>query len=116
MLSLPLLSLPLLSLPLLSLPLLSLPLLFLPLLSLPLLSLPLLSLPLLTLPSPAALRLSALELTCRAPRESICGGGSTLSEYELYFNFARHEFNSSVVLRQGRQVLLWANGAGGFRS
>jgi hypothetical protein len=51
---------------------------------------------------------SALEMTCRAPRESICGGGSTLSEYELYFNFARHEFPESVELR--KPALLWANG------
>jgi hypothetical protein len=49
---------------------------------------------------------SALEMTCRAPRAGICGGGSTLSEYELYFNFARVLYPESVVLRP----LLWANG------
>eukprot|EP01031_Cornospumella_fuschlensis_P034688 gene34688-42005_t len=49
---------------------------------------------------------SALELTCRAPREGICGGGSTLSEYELYFNYARVVFPQTVALRP----LLWANG------
>ncbi|RYH22903.1 hypothetical protein EON65_18590 [archaeon] len=49
---------------------------------------------------------SALEMTCRAPREGICGGGSTLSEYELYFNYARVVFPQTVALRP----LLWANG------
>lgn len=45
-------------------------------------------------------------MTCRAPRGGICGSGSTLSEYELYFNYARNKFPSSVELRP----LLWANG------
>jgi hypothetical protein len=49
---------------------------------------------------------SALEMTCKAPRAGICGGGSTLSEYELYFNFARSIYPDSVALRP----LLWANG------
>lgn len=47
-------------------------------------------------------------MTCRAPHPAICGAGSTLSEYELYFNFARHEYPGSVELRQ--PALLWANG------
>lgn len=51
---------------------------------------------------------SALEMTCRAPKEGICGGGSTLSEYELYFNFARHDYPQSVKLRD--PALMWANG------
>eukprot|EP00981_Chlorochromonas_danica_P010786 scaffold3412_cov171-Ochromonas_danica.AAC.4 len=49
---------------------------------------------------------SALEMTCKAPREGICGAGSTLSEYELYFNYARVVFPQTVALRP----LLWANG------
>lgn len=49
---------------------------------------------------------SALEMTCRAPREGICGTGSTLSEYELYFNYARVVFPETVALRP----LLWTNG------
>jgi hypothetical protein len=49
---------------------------------------------------------SALELTCRAPKTGICGGGSTLSEYELYFNYARVKFPETVALRP----LMWANG------
>jgi len=49
---------------------------------------------------------SSLEMTCRAPRAGICGAGSTLSEYELYFNFARVKFPETVHLRP----LLWANG------
>ena len=49
---------------------------------------------------------SALEMTCRAPRAGICGAGSTLSEYELYFNFARVKHPDTVELRP----LLWANG------
>lgn len=49
---------------------------------------------------------SAIELTCRAPRQGICGGGSTLSEYEIYFNYARLKFPETVKLRP----LLWANG------
>lgn len=50
--------------------------------------------------------LSALELTCRAPRLGICGAGSTLSEYEMYFNYARVKFPETVATRP----LLWANG------
>ena len=49
---------------------------------------------------------SARELSCRAPRQNICGGGSTLSEYEIYFNFARVHHPDTIVLRP----LLWANG------
>lgn len=45
-------------------------------------------------------------MTCRAPREGICGAGSTLSEYELYFNYARMVFPQTVALKP----LLWANG------
>lgn len=52
------------------------------------------------------LRESAFELTCRAPSEKICGAGSTLSEYELYFNFARVKHPETVAIRP----LLWANG------
>jgi hypothetical protein len=51
---------------------------------------------------------SAQELTCRAPRQGICGGGSTLSEYEMYFNYARQLFPHTVNSRP----LLWANGPG----
>lgn len=32
---------------------------------------------------------SAREMTCKAPKTAICGVGSTLSEYELYYNYAR---------------------------
>lgn len=53
-----------------------------------------------------ASRASALEMTCRAPKAGICGGGSTLSEYELYFNFAMRQYPESIELR----MLLWANG------
>lgn len=49
---------------------------------------------------------SALEMTCRAPRAGICGAGSTLSEYELYFNYARSKFPETMQLRP----LMWANG------
>lgn len=49
---------------------------------------------------------SALELTCRAPRLPICGAGSTLSEYEMYLNYARQKFPETVNIRP----LLWANG------
>ena len=52
------------------------------------------------------LNVSAREMTCRAPRNSICGAGSTLSEYELYFNYARAKFPDTVVLRP----LMWTNG------
>jgi hypothetical protein len=45
-------------------------------------------------------------MTCRAPNTGICGAGSTLSEYEIYFNYARVKFPESVVYRP----LLWANG------
>lgn len=45
-------------------------------------------------------------MTCRAPRQGICGAGSTLSEYELYFNYARKMFPETVRLRP----LMWANG------
>lgn len=51
--------------------------------------------------------ISAMEMTCRAPRASVCGGGSTLSEYEIYFNYARQKYPETVVLRP----LMWANGA-----
>jgi Family of unknown function (DUF6492) len=49
---------------------------------------------------------SAREMTCRAPRLAICGAGSTLSEYELYFNYARAKFPETVKLRP----LFWTNG------
>lgn len=49
---------------------------------------------------------SAHELGCRAPRPQICGAGSTLSEYELYFNYAISKFPETVNFRP----LLWANG------
>jgi hypothetical protein len=52
------------------------------------------------------LNVSALEMTCRAPKTPICGAGSTLSEYELYFNFAQNRHPETVELRP----LLWANG------
>ena len=52
------------------------------------------------------LNASALEITCRAPRNGICGNGGVLSEYELYFSFARSKFPDSVQLRP----LLWTNG------
>ena len=37
---------------------------------------------------------------------TICGQGSTLSEYDMYFHYARQKFPETVNLRQ----LLWANG------
>ena len=49
---------------------------------------------------------SAKEMTCRAPRAGICGSGSTLSEYELYFNYARVKAPETVELRP----LFWTNG------
>jgi hypothetical protein len=49
---------------------------------------------------------SAIEMTCRAPKDGICGAGSTLSEYEMYFTYARHKFPDTVAFR----ALLWANG------
>mmetsp|Transcript_34893 Transcript_34893/g.33184 ORF Transcript_34893/g.33184 Transcript_34893/m.33184 type:complete len:394 (-) Transcript_34893:435-1616(-) len=52
------------------------------------------------------LNVSAREMTCRAPRTNICGAGSTLSEYELYFNYARVKHPGTVSLRP----LLWTNG------
>jgi len=52
------------------------------------------------------LNVSALEITCRSPRNGICGTGNVLSEYELYFSYARSRFPESVQLRP----LLWANG------
>lgn len=45
-------------------------------------------------------------MTCRAPRAGICGAGSTLSEYEVYFNYARTKYPETVQLRP----LMWANG------
>ena len=52
------------------------------------------------------IRISALQLTCRAPKQKVCGQGSTLSEYELYFHYARHKFPHTLTLRP----LAWANG------
>lgn len=49
---------------------------------------------------------SALEMTCMAPNTKVCAEGSALSEYELYFNFARVKYPETVELRP----LLWANG------
>lgn len=49
---------------------------------------------------------SALEITCRSPRNGLCGNGGVLSEYELYFSYARVKFPESVQLRP----LLWSNG------
>lgn len=49
---------------------------------------------------------SAVEMTCRAPRTGICGGGSTLSEYEMYFNYAKTKFPQTIQYRP----LLWTNG------
>lgn len=49
---------------------------------------------------------SAFEMTCHAPNPKICGGGSTLSEYEMYFTFARNKYPQTVSLRP----LMWANG------
>lgn len=49
---------------------------------------------------------SALEMTCRAPRTNICGAGSTLSEYELYFNYARVKFPETIAFRP----IMWSNG------
>jgi hypothetical protein len=37
---------------------------------------------------------------------NICGAGSTLSEYELYFNYARAKYPETVKLRP----LFWTNG------
>jgi hypothetical protein len=52
------------------------------------------------------LNVSAREMTCRAPRTSVCGEGSTLSEYELYFHYARIKYPETVTLRP----LMWTNG------
>lgn len=49
---------------------------------------------------------SAREMTCMPHRRGICGGGSTLSEYELYFNYARVKYPHTVVIRP----LWWSNG------
>lgn len=38
--------------------------------------------------------------------EGICGGGSTLSEYDMYFHYARQKFPDTLNIRQ----LKWANG------
>ena len=42
-------------------------------------------------------RYSAIGMTCRAPKTNICGAGSTLSEYELYFNYAREKFPGNLI-------------------
>jgi hypothetical protein len=34
------------------------------------------------------LRYAALELICNGLSRRVCGGGSTLSEYEIYFHYA----------------------------
>lgn len=49
---------------------------------------------------------SALALTCQAPKLGICGAGSVLSEYELYFHFASQKYPHTMNIRH----LLWANG------
>lgn len=49
---------------------------------------------------------SAIEMTCKAPRDGICGSGSTLSEYEMYFTYARHKHPQTIAFRP----ILWANG------
>ena len=49
---------------------------------------------------------SAREMTCMPHKRGICGGGSTLSEYELYFNYARVKYPHTVVIRP----LWWSNG------
>jgi hypothetical protein len=49
---------------------------------------------------------SAIEMTCKAPKDGICGAGSTLSEYEMYFTYARKNYPQSVAFRP----VLWANG------
>eukprot|EP01041_Mallomonas_annulata_P012505 gene12505-26344_t len=49
---------------------------------------------------------SALQLTCAAPKNKLCGAGSTLSEYEIYLHYARQKFPDTVTLRP----LAWANG------
>jgi len=49
---------------------------------------------------------SALEMTCHSPKSNICADGSTLSEYELYFNYAQAKFPQTVHIRP----LLWTNG------
>ena len=53
------------------------------------------------------LKFSALELVCHFPRSmKLAGAGSVLSEYEMYFHYARQKWASTVQLRP----LLWANG------
>lgn len=52
------------------------------------------------------LNYTANAITCKAPNTKICSNGATLSEYELYFNYARIKYPESVTLRP----LLWTNG------
>lgn len=54
----------------------------------------------------AVLNVSALEITCHAPRLSLCGSGSTLSEYDLYLNHAKLYYPETINYRP----LLWTNG------
>lgn len=54
----------------------------------------------------AFLNISALELTCRAPTSSLCGRGSSISEYELFLNHAKMYFPHLISYRP----LLWTNG------
>lgn len=49
---------------------------------------------------------SAREMTCHSPKANVCSDGSTLSEYELYFNYAQAKFPQTVHHRP----LLWTNG------
>jgi len=49
---------------------------------------------------------SAIEMTCHSPKPNVCADGSTLSEYELYFNYAQKKFPQTVNMRP----LLWTNG------
>ena len=52
------------------------------------------------------LRASALQMTCHAPREKLCGSGNVLSEYELYINYALSHHPETISFRP----LAWANG------
>lgn len=52
------------------------------------------------------LHASAELLTCAAPKTRVCGRGSVLSEYEIYFHYARQIFPKTMTIRS----LIWANG------
>ena len=54
----------------------------------------------------ALMNVSALELSSRYPMKHLPGAGHVLSEFELYFHFAKKYWRQTVNQKQ----LLWANG------